>query len=167
MISIPAVNWPLFVFTSLVICLRAFAPSLCLWLLNRVESPSKSIDNLAGELKSVLKELERISQQDEFAAYTRKERQRNTLVQRLKDERSGLENKQKTLLTYIRLSLNLGTILMTILLTLTGRRHQSMPLFHFPFFHFPLIVWVAALNTFVTTLSDIIQRYQTNKNTVE
>jgi len=166
-LSLPLVNWPLFIFTSLIIVLRAHASSICLWILNRYYSPSIIIDEITDELKNVTNELKNISQQDEFAAYTRKERQRNLLVQRLKDERNKVETKQKNLLTSIRIILNIGTILIMILLTIIGRRHQLIPLFNFPFFHFPLIIWLMALNTFVTTLPHIYLRYRTNKKSTD
>jgi hypothetical protein len=166
-LSTPLVNWPLFLLTSLIISLRAYAPSICLWILNRFYSPSTIIDGLTAELKCVTDELKRISQQDEFAFYARKERQRNTLVQRLKDERNNIETKQTNLITYIRLILNIATVLIMILLTITGRRHQSIPLFQFPFFRFPFIIWIMALNTFVTTLADIYFRSRTNKKSTE
>jgi hypothetical protein len=162
-LSIPSVNWPLFLVTSLVICLRSYAPSICLWILNKLKSPSSTTDALTVDLKRVTRELEGICQQDEFAAYVRKERQRNTLVQRLKDERTGIETKQKQLLTYIRLILNIATVFMMIVLTFTGRRHSSIPLFNFPFFRFPLVIWIMALNTFITTFADIYLRFGTNE----
>jgi len=151
----------------LIISLRVYAPSICLWILNKFYSPSAVIDGLTDELKRVTDELKTISQQDEFAAYSRKERQRNTLVQRLKDERNNIETKQKNLLTYVRLILNIGTVLIVIFLTITGRGHQSIPLFNFPFFRFPLIIWIMALNTFVTTLTDIYLRFRTNKKSTD
>jgi hypothetical protein len=166
-LSTSSVNWPLFLFTSLVICLRTYAPSICLWFLNKYYSPSTSIDAFNDELKRLKRELGTISQQDEFAAYVRKERQCNSLAQRLKDERNNIETKQKTLLTYIRLILNVGTVLIMIFLTITGRRHESIPLFNFPFFRFPLIIWIMALHTFITTLFDIFVRYQTNKKSTD
>jgi hypothetical protein len=131
--------------------------------LNRFYSSSGIIDRLTDELKHVQDELKTISQQDEFAIYTRKERQRNAVIQRLKDERNEIEIKQKNFLTYIRLILNIGTVLIMIYLTITGRKHESIPLFNFPFFRFPLIVWIMALHTFLTTLAGIYLRYQTNK----
>ncbi len=167
MFSDTTVNWPLFLLTSLIICLRSYAPSICLWILNRFYSPSTTIDALTNEVKRITYELGTLSPQDEFAAYTRKERQRNGLVQRLKDERNGIETKQKTVSTYIRMILNIGTILIMFLLTITGRRHESIPLFYFPFFRFPLIIWMMALNTVVTTLPDIYVRYRTNKTSTE
>jgi hypothetical protein len=163
----PLVNWPLFVLTSLIIGLRAYVPSICSWILNKYYSPSIIIDGIIGDLKRVTDELKTISQQDEFALYARKERQRNTLIQRLKDERNNIETKEKNVLTYIRLILNIGTVLIMIFLTITGRKHQSIPLFNFPFFHFPLIIWIMALNTFVTTLNDIYLRFRTNKKSIE
>ncbi|CAF1351560.1 unnamed protein product [Adineta ricciae] len=156
------VNWPLFLFTSLVICLRSFAAPLCVWFLNKYYSPSSVIDKLTAELKVITNELGQISQQDQFAAYTRKERQRNALVQRLKDERNVIELKQKNFVTYIRMVLNIGTVLMMIILTVTGYRHETVPLFNYPFFRFPLILWILTLNTFVTSLVDIYKRHQTN-----
>ena len=162
-ISTPLINWPLFLFTTLLICLRTYAPSICIWILNKYNPLSATIDGLIDELKCVKRELGSISQQDEFAAYARKERQFNSLTQRLKDERNKIETKQKSLLTYVRLTLNIGTVLIMIFLTITGRRHESIPLFNFPFFRFPLIIWLAALHTFITTLSDIYIRYRTNK----
>ncbi|UJR38438.1 hypothetical protein I4U23_031106 [Adineta vaga] len=161
-----SINWPLFLCTSLVICLRSFAAPLCLWFLNKFYSPSVTIDKLTEELKCVTNELGKISQQDEFAAYVRKERQRNALVQRLKDERNDFESKQNNLLTSIRMLLNIGTVVMMIILTVTGRRHESMPLFNYPFFRFPLILWIMSLNTFITSLTDIYKRYQTDKKIV-
>jgi len=166
-LSLPLVNWPLFILTSLIISLRTYLPSLCLWIFNRFNPPSKIIDGLTDELKSITDELKTISQQDEFAIYARKERQRNALVQRLKDERSGIETKQNNFLTYIHLILNIGTVLMMIFLTITGRRHQSIPLFNLPFFRFPLIIWLMAFHTFVTTLAGIYLRYRTNKKNTD
>ncbi|CAF4367248.1 unnamed protein product [Adineta steineri] len=162
-----SVNWPLFIFTSLIICLRSYAPAVCLWILNKFYSPSSTTDTLTEELKCITKELATISQQDEFATYCRKERRRNTLIQQLNDQKSTIETKQNTLLIYIRLLLNGATVLMMIFLTITGRRHESIPLFNFPFFRFPLIIWIMALNTFVTTITDIYVRHQTNKTSTE
>jgi hypothetical protein len=166
-LTLPLVNWPLFIFTSLIIVLRVYAPSICLWILNKYYSPSIVIDGITKELKSVTDELKTISQQDEFALYARKERQRNLLVQRLKDERNSIETKQNVLLTYIRLILNIGTVLIVILLTITGRGHQAIPLFNFPFFRFSLIIWIMALNTFITILPDIYLRYRTVKKSID
>jgi len=166
-LSSPLINWPLFLFISLIIILRTYVPSICLWILNNYNSSSVIIDGITDELKCVTNELKTISQQDEFAAYARKERQRNALIQRLKDERNDIEIKQKKILTYIRLILNIGTVLMMILLTITGRRSQSISLFNFSFFHFPLIIWIMALNTFITTLNDIYLRYRTNKKSID
>jgi len=166
-LSSPLINWPLFLFTSLVVILRTYIPSICLWIFNNFQSSSVIIDEITDELKRVTNELKTISQQDEFAAYVRKERQRNTLIQRLKDVKNDIEIKQNTLLTYIRLILNIGTVLMMIILTIIGRRPQSISLFHFSFFHFPLIIWITALNTFLTTLNDIYLRYRINKKSID
>ncbi|CAF1533023.1 unnamed protein product [Rotaria magnacalcarata] len=164
---IPAVNWSLFLLTSLVICLRTYAPLICIWILNQFYSPSIAIDALTNELKNVTCELKTISPQDEFAAYSRKERQRNSLVERLKTERNNIETKQKTLLTYIRTILNIGTVFIMIFLTIQTRRTDKTFLFNFPFFRFPLVIWIMALNTFVNTVTKIYLRYRTNKKSAE
>ncbi|CAF3668242.1 unnamed protein product [Rotaria socialis] len=164
---IPAVNWSLFLLTSLVICLRTYAPLICIWILNQFYSPSMTIDALTNELKNVTCELKTISPQDEFAAYSRKERQRNSLVERLKTERNNIETKQKTLLTYIRTILNIGTVFIMIFLTIQTRRTDRTFLFYFPFFRFPLVIWIMALNTFVNTVTKIYLRYLTNKKSTE
>lgn len=156
----PAVNWPLFLLTSFILSIRSSIPSLCLWFINKYYSPSLVIEQLTRELKEVNEELKGISPQDEFAAYTRKERQRNKLVERLKTEKSTIETKQKTLSTSIRLILNILTVLILIYLTFTGQRHQTIPLFNLPFFRFPFLLWIMAFNTFLTTLTDIYSRYQ-------
>lgn len=160
---LPLVNWPLFLLTSLVITLRIYAPMICLWIGNKYYSPSIVIDQLNTELKTIVNELNSISQQDEFAIYSRKERRRNAIVQRLKDERNTIETKQKSLLSSIRLILNIATVFFMIFLTITGQRHQSIPLFNFPFFRFPLIIWIIALNTFLTNIAHILSRFLTNK----
>lgn len=165
--ALPLVNWPLFLLTSLIITLRIYAPMICLWFVNQFYSPSVVIDELTKELKTVVDELKSISQQDEFAAYCRKERRRNAIVQRLKDERTTIEGKQKTLLSSIRLILNIATVFFMIFLTITGRRHQSVPLFNFPFFRFPLIIWIIALNTFLTNTAQILSRFRTNKKSTD
>jgi ElaB/YqjD/DUF883 family membrane-anchored ribosome-binding protein len=165
--SLPLVNWPLFTFISLIIILRAYLPSICLWFINRFYSSSKIIDQLTNELKRVQNELKTISQQDEFAAYARKERERSKLVQQLKDQRNEIETKQKNIVTYIQLILNIGTVVIMIYFTITGRRHESIPLFNFPFFRFPLIVWIMALHTFITNIVSIYSRYQTSKKSTD
>ncbi|CAF1024441.1 unnamed protein product [Rotaria sordida] len=162
-LSIPPVNWSLFLFSSLIICLRASASLICSWILNKFYSPSTTIDALNDDLKRITQELKTLSQQDEFAAYTRKERQRTALIERLKNERNNIEIQQKSILNYIRMILNIGTILIMIILTLKSRQHDSIPLFNFAFYRFPLIIWIMALNTFVSTVTDIYLRYQTNK----
>lgn len=162
-LSLPLVNWPLFLLTSLVITLRIYAPMICLWFVNKFHSPSTVIDQLTSELKTIVEELKTISQQDEFASYARKERRRNAIVQRLKDERNAIETKQKTLLSSIRLILNIAAILFMIFLTITGQRHRSVPLFNFPFFRFPFIIWIIALNTFLTNIAQIFSRFSLNK----
>lgn len=159
---LPSVNWPLFLLTSLIIIFRLYVSSVCSWILNRYYSPTISINEMTKELKTLTDEIKTISQQDQFALYARKERQRNTLVQRLKDEKTNIETKQNVVLTYVRLIFNIGTVLIMIFLTITGRRNQSLPLFNFPFYRFPLILWLMALNTFLTTIDQIYSRYKTN-----
>lgn len=166
-LSITTINWPLFMLTSLIICLRVYIPSISIWFLNKFYSPSRSIDELTNELKTVTNELNILSPQDEFAAYSRKERKRNALRERLKDERKNVETRQKNLINIIRLIFNIGTVFIMIFLTIKGRRHDSKPLFNFPFFQCPLIVWVMALNAFFNTLTNMFLRYQTNKKSSE
>ncbi|CAF1217771.1 unnamed protein product [Rotaria sp. Silwood1] len=161
-LSIPPVNWPLFLFTSLIICLRASTPLICTWFSKKFYSPSTKIDEITHELKCVTAELRTLSQQDQFAAYTRKERLRNSLVERLKDVRNSSEAQQKNLSNSIRMILNIGTVLIMIILTIKSRGQDAIPLFNFAFFQFPLIIWVMALNTFVSTLVNIYLRYRTN-----
>lgn len=166
-LSLPLVNWPLFLLTSFVITLRIYAPILCLWFVNKFYSPSTMIDELTNELKTIVEELKTISQQDEFASYARKERRRNAIVQRLKDERNTIETKQKSLLFSIRLILNVAAILFMIFLTITGQRHGSIPLFNFPFFRFPFVIWLIALNTFISNIAQIFSRFRANKKTAD
>ncbi|CAF2945945.1 unnamed protein product [Rotaria sp. Silwood2] len=166
-LSIAPVNWPLFLFTSLIICFRASAPLVCSWISNIFYSPSTTIDALADELKCITGELKILSQQDEFATYARKERRRNALIDHIKNERNNIEAKQKNLLNSIRIILNIGTVLIMIILTIKNRRNDAIPLFNFPFFRFPIIIWIMALNTFISTLTNIYLRYRTNKKSTE
>ena len=163
-------NWPLFLLSSLIVCVRAYIPSICLWILRRFEGPSKTIDSLTHELKQVTRELAGLSRQEEFASYTRKERQRNALIQRLKDERTLVETKHSQSLIRLRVVLNIGIVVLLILMTFTGRQDDTRPILHFSFCRFPTIMWIVALNTFVSHLADILVRYRTkieNKNSSE
>ena len=135
--------------SSCLVCLRMSIPWLCQWLLC---SSSKPIDALTTELKSVTRELASISQQDQFATYARKDRQRQALIQRVKDERQALENKESQVISRIRWVVNLLTIL---LFGWIGRQ----PIL----FNFPLIIWLAALNTFLSSSADLLRRFRENK----
>ena len=164
-LSIPPVNWPLFFFTSSIICLRAYIPLVCAWIFKKFSSSPTLIDELNIELKRLTSELKTISQQDEFAAYTRKERQRNALLERLKMEQNSIKTREKNFSSNVRMTLNITFILMMIFLTMIVPQHQSRPLFYFAFFRFPLIIWILALNTFVSATIDMCLRYRTNKET--
>lgn len=158
------VNWPLFIVTSFVIIARRFGPSICIYFRNKILSQTTNVEQLTKELREVNEQIKTISQQDEFAAYARKERQRNALSQRLKDEKSNIELKQKTFSMMIQIILNVFAVILMIYLTFTGQKHGQIPLFNFPFFRFPFLLWIMAFNTFITAITDIYSRFQTNKN---
>jgi hypothetical protein len=157
--SVDFINWSAFLVTSSIICLRFYLPSVCLAMAERL-FPSSTVDALTNELKQVTRQLAEISPQDQFAAYTRKERQRHALIQRVKDEEKTIETRQKRISTRIRLTINVISVLVVILLGFNGVSIRSLPLFNFPFFRFPLIIWIFALNTFLSVLTNIVRRYQ-------
>ena len=157
------VNWPLLFLTTLIIFLRFYLPILYSWISERFCSSSSKIGQLIKDLKQITEELENLSPQDQFAAYTRKERQKNGLIQSLKDERNNLESRHKANLVKIRFLMNILTVLAMIYLWITDHGHRSHPLFKFPFFHFPLVLWFFSLNTFLNTMSNIYQRSQITK----
>lgn len=161
------INWPLFIITSCLILIRRFGPLICIYFRNKIFSQSTMIEQITSELKEVNEQMKNIPQQDEFAAYTRKERQRNTLLQRLKDEKSNIELKQKTFSTSIQMILNAFAIILVIYLTVFGQKYRQIPIFYFPFFRFPFLLWILALNTFITTITDIYSRFQINKSKTE
>lgn len=162
---LPAVNWSLFSLTSFIIIFRLYISSICSWILNKYYSSNQLINQLTNELKILTDELNTISQQDQFALYTRKDRQKNSIIERIKNEKTNIDMKEKNLLTYIKLIFNIIIVFIMILLTITGQRHQTIPLFNFPFFRFPLVLWILTLNTFITTIHQIYLRYKTNKKT--
>lgn len=135
--------------SSFLVCLRMSVP----WLCQRFLSSSSRLDDLTKDLKDVTRELTKISPQDQFAAYARKDRERLALVQRLKDERQSLETREGQLISRIRWFVNLVTIL---IFGWIGRQTLIV-------FNLPLIVWLAALNTFLSSMKDLLQRWQQNK----
>lgn len=155
------VNWPLFIFSTLIICLRCYAPNICRWILEKYKPTSSSIKQMKDEMNEIVRELETISQQDQFALYSKKERKYKELKQRLKDERTEYETKQTEMISRVRLIVNLFALVLMIYLAVTGQRHNAVPLFSYPFFSFPFVLWILALNACLSTLTDVYQRYRT------
>lgn len=155
-----AVNWPAFALTTGIIILRTYLPCIYLWIVERFHSASLNICRLVDEIKSLTNELESISPQHEFSAYTKKKRQKDALLEKLKEEKSRVESNQKKSLLIIRVISNILAFVSVIYLSRNNGSYRMIPVFQFDFSHFPLIIWIFALNTFLSTLTNIFKRHQ-------
>ncbi|CAF1227250.1 unnamed protein product [Didymodactylos carnosus] len=151
------VNWSLLIFSTFIICIRYFLPSFCMLLITVIDKNKKRLSNtttggdnyhsLTQELTRITQDLKQLSQVDQFALYSKKERQRNAVLERLKSLKKEQQTYEKHFQTKLRMGVRVVTVLMSAILLYNFRRE--------PLWLFPSNIFGTIFNRLVTFPSSV------------